>query len=234
MIIPYSIQMKEEDRLYGNDAADPDRMEILHLHIINQASAQGFRGLAQTEIYDGEILSTVFADNIHRNDVHQGFAVVDNHAKCKDLMLALGHMHEHHTKYDLVYVVISENIEHWFKDYRDAVAYSHTCRDTHGQQDIEIVRAYCDINPNDKNNFDIIEIISKYKVDSKDAPVSSLTLNVTLEFQQPIVNTDYVTRQIGNMLRDRAEAMDLVAESENTHIESISIYAESPHNNKLK
>ena len=234
MIIPYSIEMQDLDRLYSDNTVDPKLMEAMHLRIINQAKAQGFRGLAQTEIHDGEVLSTVFADNKHRNDTHQGFAVVDNHALCKNLILDLNRTHEFNTKYDLVYVVISEHIEHWFENYRDAVAFSHTCRDTHGQLDIEVVRAYCDISPDDKSNFDVMAIISKYEVGSNDVPISSLTLSVTLDFEQPIVNTDYVTQQIGNMLRDRAEAMDLVAESENTHIESISIYAESPHNNKLK
>lgn len=234
MIIPYSIEMRELDRLYSDNTVDPNLMEAMHLRIINQAKAQGFRGLAQTEIHDDEVLSTVFADNKHRNDTHQGIIDVDNYALCKNLILALNRTHEFNTKYDLVYVVISENIEHWFNNYSAAVAYSHTCRDTHGQLDIEVVRAYCDINPDDRSNFDVMAIISKYEVDSKDVPISSLTLNVTLEFEQPIVNTDYVTRQIGNMLRNRAEAMDLVAESENTHIESISIYPESPHNNKLK
>lgn len=234
MIIPYSIQMQELDRLYSDNTVDPKLMEDMHLRIINQAKAQGFRGLAQTEIHDGEVLSTVFADNKHRNDTHHGFAVVDNHAKCKDLILDLNRTHEFNTKYDLVYVVISEHIEHWFKNYKDAVEFSRECRITHGQLDIEVVRAYCDINPDDNNTFDVMAIISKYKVDFKDAPISSLTLSITLDFEQPIYNTDYVTQQIGNMLRGRAESMDLVAESENTHIESIGIYAESPHNNKLK
>lgn len=160
MIIPYSIQMQELDRLYRDNASDPKFMEAMHSRIINQAKAQGFRGLTQTEVHDGEVLSTVFADNKHHNDVHHGLAVIDNHALCKNLILTINHIHELNTKYDLVYVVISENIEQWFTGYIDAVIFSRECRDTHGQIDIEIVRAYCDINPSDKNDFNIIEVIS--------------------------------------------------------------------------
>lgn len=92
MMINYTDEMKTQDALHAAQSEDKDIMLRLHHSIVSNAQRQGFTGIVTTQIApdDGEVLTTVFVNAAHQNDVASGNALIDDCATCSDLIKALG------------------------------------------------------------------------------------------------------------------------------------------------
>lgn len=91
MSITYTEEMKTQDALHATQSEDKDIMLRLHNNIVSDAQRQGFTGIVTTQIApdDGEVLTAVFVNAAHRNDVASGNALIDDCATCSDLIEAL-------------------------------------------------------------------------------------------------------------------------------------------------